>query len=489
MSKNTIIAIFISLVVSFGLLSLGFTKDIQIPQEVYRVYLEGKSIGLIESKEDLENYINEQQQHLKELYNVDKVYIPQDIDIVKDITFDEKILTIRQIYDKIKDITPFTVNGYKITIEGVEEIVEAGKTIITPSEIIYVLDKDLFTTCVDKTIRSFIPSENYDAFLNETQGEIVDTGKIIEDIYIENNITIVNYNIPVNEVIYTKEEDLSRYLLFGTLEEQATYTVKSGDTIEDVAFANKISPEEFLIANPNFKSTNSLLYEGQQVTLGILKPKFKTVEEDHVVELQEKKYTTEIIYNNDLLIGTTNVLQKGQNGLEKATRKIRYVNGEMLSVVPVSSEEIKPVVNEIIERGGKSSSYGYVGFWGWPTITPYVITSPYGYRWGTLHDAVDIAGTGYNSPIYSANNGVVVVSAYNDYNGHYIIINHNNGYYTYYGHLSTKLKKVGDHVELGTEIGKMGNSGFATGTHLHFGIWRGYPYHSGSVSLNPLNFY
>ena len=68
--------------------------------------------------------------------------------------------------------------------------------------------------------------------------------------------------------------------------------------------------------------------------------------------------------------------------------------------------------------------------------------------------------------------------------GHYIIINHNNGYYTNYGHLSARLVKKGDIVSIGQQIGKMGATGFAFGTHLHFGVWKGYPY-VGGKSINP----
>ncbi len=56
--------------------------------------------------------------------------------------------------------------------------------------------------------------------------------------------------------------------------------------------------------------------------------------------------------------------------------------------------------------------------------------------------------------------------------GNYIVIEHSNGVYTYYGHLSTNSIKVrkGDKVKQGQLIAKMGNSGSSTGTHLHFEI-------------------
>ena len=49
--------------------------------EVYRVYLNGKSLGIVESKEELEKYINQEQQQIKQKYGVDKVYRPKDLEI------------------------------------------------------------------------------------------------------------------------------------------------------------------------------------------------------------------------------------------------------------------------------------------------------------------------------------------------------------------------------------------------------------------------
>ena len=491
LNKKNIGYVLIAFFCSIGLLLVGFhDKEQPVPKEVYRVYLEGESIGLIESKEELENYIDQEQEMLKEKYQVDKVYPPKDLDIVKEITYDEQIYSPQYVYNKIKDITPFTINGYTITIHGVKQQTEEDKDAMTPTETIYVLDKDIFTNSVDKTIRSFIPSEEYDSFLNETQEEIVDTGKYIEDIRIENKITIKKDNIPADEMIFTNEEDLSKYLLFGTLEDQKTYIVQEGDTIEDVSFANKISPEEFLISNPSFKDANSLLYPGQEVTLGILQPKFQTIEEEHVVELQEQKYETEIRYDNNMYVGQTEVIQEGENGVNKVTKKVQKANGEILSAVIASTEEVKPMVKEIIVKGGKSSSYIDVGDWAWPTNFPYIITSPFAWRWGSLHDGVDISGTGEGSPIRAAKSGVVITSAYQSWpNGHYIYIDHGNGYITTYLHMSARYVSEGEQVEKGQIIGAMGHTGWATGTHLHFGLFKGgYPYRGGTA-LNPIGLY
>ena len=80
---------------------------------------------------------------------------------------------------------------------------------------------------MDKTVRSFVSSEDYKKYESNKKQTINGTGKIVEKIYIENEIKIKNKNISVNQTIYLDTDDLAKYLLFGTTESQAEYTVKS----------------------------------------------------------------------------------------------------------------------------------------------------------------------------------------------------------------------------------------------------------------------
>ena len=102
-------------------LTTGFSKVLQTPETVYRVYLKGESLGLIKSKKELENYIDKKQAEIKEKYGVEKVYAPTDLDIVKEFTYYDKVSTTKEIYNKIKDISPFTINGYVVTIKGLNK--------------------------------------------------------------------------------------------------------------------------------------------------------------------------------------------------------------------------------------------------------------------------------------------------------------------------------------------------------------------------------
>ena len=96
---------------------------------------------------------------------------------------------------------------------------------------------------------------------------------------------------------------------------------------------------------------------------------------------------------------------------------------------------------------------------------------------GTQHDGIDLTGS-YGTPVFASRSGSIASSGYDPSAGNYIIINHGDGYYSYYLHLSS-IVVGGGSVSAGQTIGLMGTTGNSTGVHLHFGIattpnWRGF---------------
>ena len=218
--SKLIFIIFLSVIL---ISTTGFTKIESKPRILYRVYLKGESLGLIKSKKKLEEYINKEQDSIKKKYNVNNVYPPEDLSIEKEITYSNDIKSINKIYEEIKDISPFTIKGYLIKIRGLDTIDSTtGKKIKGKVQTIYVIDKSIFTNSMQNTAKSFVTDEDYNNYANNTQKEIKDTGKIIENIAVQNKITIKKGNIPVDKKIYQTEEELSKYLLFGTEKEQGT---------------------------------------------------------------------------------------------------------------------------------------------------------------------------------------------------------------------------------------------------------------------------
>lgn len=105
----------------------------------------------------------------------------------------------------------------------------------------------------------------------------------------------------------------------------------------------------------------------------------------------------------------------------------------------------------------------------YPVSSP-VISSRFGQRWGRKHQGLDFAAaTGTN--IYASAPGTVTFSGWNSGGyGYLVIISHENGIQTYYGHCSSLVASVGQTVSAGQVIAKVGNTGRSFGSHCHFEV-------------------
>jgi len=87
------------------------------------------------------------------------------------------------------------------------------------------------------------------------------------------------------------------------------------------------------------------------------------------------------------------------------------------------------------------------------------------------HPGVDLASKGHKLiPIYASDGGTVTYSGWKGSYGNAVVINHGNGYYTLYGHMSSLFVRAGQRVSRGQAIGRMGTTGRSSGVHLHFEI-------------------
>lgn len=101
--------------------------------------------------------------------------------------------------------------------------------------------------------------------------------------------------------------------------------------------------------------------------------------------------------------------------------------------------------------------------------TEGAFTSPYGPRWGTMHNGIDIANS-VGTPILSVMDGTVLDSGPASGYGQWIRVQHEDGSVAVYGHMETLDVVAGQKVTAGQKIAGMGNRGFSTGSHLHFEI-------------------
>lgn len=463
-------------------MTLTFEPKKEKINEFYQVYLGGQKIGLIYSKDELYNLIDKEQEGIKKKYNVDKVYPPEGLDVEKVLTYKTNLKTAEQIYNEINDIDPFTIEGYEVTVKKDDK-----------KNKFYILHKEDLDTAVRNTVLSFIKEEEYDNYLNGVEKGDDEEGRSITDIYFESDISIKKTYISTEEKIITDEDTLKMYFLFGTTNLTGTYKVKASDTIESIAYNNKLGVEDFLVANPDIKGENALLAVGQEVTVAAIEPVSNIIVESFETEMQKVEYDTEIEYDNKLSVEETYVKQEGSNGLSKVVYATKESNGVILDSQMVSEDVITEPTKKIVVAGAKGVYYvGNSTYWVWPTSKPYRISSCYSYRNHPIrgqyhfHAALDITGT-KSKNIYAIQSGTVI-SAFND-NGYHqgagnnVKIEHANNYVSQYMHLAKSLVKVGDHVEKGQLIGIMGRTGSATGVHLDFRVFKN------GNNINPFSIY
>jgi peptidoglycan DL-endopeptidase CwlO len=103
----------------------------------------------------------------------------------------------------------------------------------------------------------------------------------------------------------------------------------------------------------------------------------------------------------------------------------------------------------------------------WPVQGP--ITSPFGWRWGRMHEGIDI-GVGYGTPIHAAAAGTVIYCGWEEGYGNLVVIDHGGNLATAYGHQSSIAFGCGESVAQGQVIGYVGCTGHCTGPHLHFEV-------------------
>ncbi|MBM3678990.1 MAG: M23 family metallopeptidase, partial [Actinobacteria bacterium] len=127
---------------------------------------------------------------------------------------------------------------------------------------------------------------------------------------------------------------------------------------------------------------------------------------------------------------------------------------------------------------GASFSRGS-GRLGWPVGGP--VTSGFGWRWGRMHEGIDIAvPTG--TPVSASASGLVIYSGWLGGYGNLVVVDHGGGLATAYAHNSALVVGVGQSVGAGQTIAASGNTGNSSGPHVHFEV------RVGGSAVDPLGY-
>ncbi len=257
-----------------------------------------------------------------------------------------------------------------------------------------------------------------------------------------------------------------------------TYIVKSGDTLTGIADQFGIALRTLWAANKLSSLTE--LHIGQKLTVPLIDGLVYVVKDGDTLAsvASANKVSADAIVTANGLTDTTLII--GQ------VLVLPGVLGAPLPT-PTPTPTPRPVVRSATGTTHVSPPVSYAGGrFLWPVVGGGNYISQY-FWWG--HPAIDIAAA-YGSTVRAAAAGKVIWAGWRDNGGGYqVYVAHGSGLYTTYNHMSAITVGVGQYVAAGQQVGRIGMTGDATGPHLHFEVWIGTPWISGSYRVNPMAYF
>ena len=261
-----------------------------------------------------------------------------------------------------------------------------------------------------------------------------------------------------------------------------TYTVVAGDTFYGIAYANDMSLSDLQALNPGM-DINRLMV-GDVLNVKELTPilSVQTVEEQNYT--QAIACPVEEVEDSSLYVGDSRVITQGVEGEEQVNATVTYVNGQETSRTVNSTTTLREPTTTVKAVGTKEKPRtASSGSYQWPIYGR--ITSYFGGRYifgsYSYHSGIDISAS-YGAAVCAADGGTVTYAGYRGSYGNLVVITHDNGTQTYYGHNSSLTVSVGDKVYKGQQIARAGSTGRSTGVHCHFEI------RVNGTSVNPLSY-
>lgn len=251
----------------------------------------------------------------------------------------------------------------------------------------------------------------------------------------------------LNEQIINPKDENIAYVDIEELPQYKLVLANNSETSNEEEIYNKISD----MAVTTYKMYAVAINNKNSVYVDTLQEAEETVskiKEEYANKLDEIQISVDEIYTKNIeqveqTVEVASAIQTAQTEVQEAVKEMQKIKSATLDGVYFA---VKPVSGTITSRFGANES-----------IRDHT------------HKGMDIAAP-YGTRIVAAAKGKITHSGWMGGYGNLIIITHENGIQTYYGHCSKLYAKVGDEVEAGDEIAAVGSTGFSTGNHLHFEI-------------------
>lgn len=228
----------------------------------------------------------------------------------------------------------------------------------------------------------------------------------------------------------------------------SNYIVQRGETISGITKKFGLSNISTIIAINNIENVRAL-NAGKKLRIPSVDGLMYKVKSGDSIQTVAKKYNANI---EDIL---------DINDLESETL---FVNQELfIPGAKLDKDTLRRAMGDTFINPLKTLSWRLTSRCGW-RADPFTGVKQY-------HPGIDMA-IAQGTPIYAALSGKVVACGWSNVYGNYVIIDHANGYQSLYGHMSKKLCTLNQEVSTGTKIGLVGSTGYSTGAHLHFSVYK-----------------
>lgn len=218
-----------------------------------------------------------------------------------------------------------------------------------------------------------------------------------------------------------------------------TYTVQSGDTLWSIATQFGLELDTLRWSNIELERNPDVLSVGTDLTILPVNGSY------HILTAEDTLESIAALYG----VSVADITDYPPNGM--------YPPYEL----EVGTGLIIPLGNKERELPKPSISADYA--LAWPLVSPVIGT------FSPDHTGIDM-GAPYGATVYAANGGLVASADWTENYGYLVILNHGDGFQTWYGHLKGTPLTPGLAVPRGTLIGEVGSTGRSTGPHLHFEV-------------------
>ncbi len=432
---------------------------------IYKLYEASNLIGVLSSENKLNEFLNQiYEESYSSLFPDSKLALGKNLYIVEEQSYFNFENKDDEILNYLKENNLFSIKATLVSFSD-ENGVYAE---------VYVKNKEVYNEALMEYLSLFVDSDELSVLLNGQQTATLNSYDTRStSLSIAQTITFSDVYAMPDEVLTSKEAILE-YIEYGDTSEKEYYVVQEYDTVAGVGSKNKgLSATQVMNINRDkISSVDQILTEGEELCVTYFQPIIDVTVMKESMRKEEVYPTTVYVEDSDVRVGQTEVIETGVSGSRNALYEEKWINGVLVSGTLKSSVVTLQAIDEVVAVGSMETPGVGTGTYRWPIENPSISCGWGCYTTPHFHEAIDIQNL-YDlyGKIYAADRGVVVKNNYDGISGNYIVIDHNNGEMTYYGHMSIRSPlEVGTIVDKGDYIGQIGMTGRATGPHVHFYI-------------------